>query len=170
MRILKFCTFFWMHFAGLYLSEDRNWPSTLKSFGLNVMHMSVLSMLTGGSIAVFYYDMDKMNVNQILFAFLQITGCFSGQIIHVCYCFRKSELNKLLSVFQRIVDERFNDYTAKIYERAEWVVEMVVKWQIVLTSGSINGSLALATIGFLVFSLIRGEINVHTWPNLVQYK
>lgn len=170
MEILKFCKTFWANFAGVYASEDPTFLETTKNVLLNLIHSFNMIQYAIGTIILCYSDMAELKVNQLLFAFLQINGTVSAQITFFSVWIRRSRIRQMVNTFQEIVDERYSDLTAEIYKRAEWIVEILVKWQLILSSVSICGGFATLTCVILIISLIQGEMDVHKWPNLGQQK
>lgn len=170
MEILKSSKFFWKYRVGLYLSEDSTILSSLISALLNVFLLIGDSILIWGSFALFYYESDRLSSTQMMFAFLQIVCNSSAEMIYIFYCTQKVQLAKLINEFQGIVSRRYSRFSGDIYERAEWKVDLLVKWHCLMTFISICGVYIVVLIVYLVRSLTRGEINVHTWPNMVQYK
>lgn len=170
LEILKFCKHFWANFAGLYGSKDPTLLETSKNALLNLIHSFNMIQYIIGTIILCYSDMAELEVNQLLFAFLQINGTASAQITYFSIWLRKSEIRRMVNRFQKVVDERYSDATAEIYKRAEWIVEILVKWQLILSGVSICGGFAVLTCVILIISFIQGEMDVHKWPNLGQHK
>lgn len=170
MESFKYSKFFWKYISGLYLNEKEDYLTSVWSVILNVVHITNMIVFFCGSIALVYFDWGNISAVQLLFVFMEISGSFSAGIVYIFHCSRKPKLTESINNIQRVVNERYNRFTAEIYQRAEWKIEMLQKWSFLLMFASICGGFLVSAIGLLIYSMVRGEINVHTWPNLAQLK
>lgn len=133
-------------------------------------HLLCINIYICGGIAVIYFEGSNSNILEFLFVIFQISSNAYAEAIYILYCTRKTELTQSFNSIQEIVSARYNHFSAKIYDRSEWKVEVLLKWGFISMFVPICGCFLLATLCLLIFSFIKGEMNVHTWPHIATYK
>lgn len=173
MEILRFSKLFWTYVSGVHLRDSGSRRSAdILSLLLNLFHTLSLGTLVGASVAYYYHEWRDLSVAHRMMVILQIIPNSSLLMNFLVYCFRsrKEELAKLVGQFQKIVSERYSTFTAEIYEVAERKSEFISKWPFVFFFVTVNVALAVCTAVFYIIALYQGEMNVHSWPNVLQFR
>lgn len=170
MKIFETSEMYWVNVVGVYLPRDRPRLDFAKSFALNFYQICGLATIIYGSLMEYHYEKDSFDVAQNILSFLQT---FSNSLLIINYLFyikRKFRLVELAAKFQRIVDERHNILTTKIYENAEWKTRFVTKGQITFYLIAFVGHFVLSVAIAWIRSITNGEIDVRKWPFLLDLR
>lgn len=168
MEILKTQKLCWKYVTGLYLNENASIRMKLLSSALNFINVFATILVLIGSFIKLYYE--ELGTDERIFIFFQFLVNSSSMIIYVCYWFRKTRLMKLCENFQEVVSFRFNQTTAKIYEKTEAKIDTTFTWVFVSYCIAYHAGFVLVTLILLISSMISGQIDVHTWPLQVQLR
>lgn len=167
MEILKFTKKFWTYICGIYLEENATFSVKLISILINLFHGIGCFLICYGGFLFYIREKNNSDKSQTMLAILQIFSNLILLIIYSITCVRKTKLSNLRLNFQKIVDKRYNDLTAKLYEKAEHRSEMMTKWPFILLCSAYDLTFLILLIILVSISLIQDNINVHTWPNIL---
>lgn len=170
MEIFEWGRKFCQNLYGVYLPDHSSKLSRISSVLLNLVNFLIISMEIYGSVAKYYFERESMTVVQMIFVFLQIFLNMLMIVSYMIYCCRKSELVRLMDEYQAIVNSRFDISTEQIYVNVDWKTELFSKWAFVVENSILAVGLSVSTLFYCVHSLIRGEIDVHKWPNIIHIR
>lgn len=164
MKILRMCRFCWRFISGIYVPQNSSSNSMiLLSYLLNFLICFGLFVIIFGSIEKMYYE--DHDVEQISFIFLQFSINISMLITNLFYITNKSSLIKIIEKFQKLVNARYNEFTSKIYEKAEQRTESVTKWPFIVLSILFDGLFSIVICILLIVTWKNGVVDVRKWPN-----
>lgn len=170
MEVLKFSKKFWKYISAVYLPDNANRHHKISSVILNLIHVSGLIITICASLSKLYYEKYEISVGHRMMIFLQMFANSIAVFQYTFYCFRKSQIVELIEFTQKIVDKRYNASTAVFYENAESNAKFFTKWPFVVYIVFFDVMIFISTVVYLVYSLIKGEMNVNKWPNIIQVR
>lgn len=170
MEILRTSKKFWRLLSGVYLSSNGSSIDFVLSALLNAYHIAVSLIMAYSNVGALYFDGDKMDASHTMLNAFQLFTNIALLINYLLCCGRKFVAAKLATEFQRIVDERISALNVRIYEKAEQKVEFYTKWPLTTYCVVYHGGLVIATLLYLVYSTLQGDIDVYKWPSLFQLR
>lgn len=170
MEILQTSKFFYKYICSIYLEDDSTPTVKYKSYLINVYHIINVFIVIYGSIMKFYYEKNTMLIEHKMFVLVQLAIIPPIILSYTIFCFRKSDLDKLVNKFQKFVNKRLNDENVQIYETAEWRSNAVAKWMFIVYCVMFLGTFSLMILIYLIYSLKIEKLNLNHSPFLLQIR
>lgn len=165
MKVLSLSRKLWRVF-GLYHEQDDSYLIRILSVALNIIVTINLIGLMLLSLLYFHFY-EEQNVRRIIYVYLQSILAVSVLMPYFLSAARKSLLSEFTKKLEVCVNQRMSPERVEIYERAEWKSHMVAKWPTLCYIVIYDGGFSCVNLFCLVSDLMRGQIDVSTWYNMI---
>lgn len=164
-RPLSFCEDFWTTF-GVCESRKSSFIGLLSNFFIIVNSLILFAF----SLNLLIYEYEATPITGLSFALLQVISVFSCCGSYVSIVVNKKKTTAIVSKLQGTVQCRRNKYNQSLYRNAEDLSTFVAKWFPRLYIFLFVCCVTMLMFAFCIHDLIRGEIDVSRWYNLLSIR
>lgn len=122
------------------------------------------------SLKLLVFESNSTPVTALSFALLQLISAIACGGSYALVAKNKTQTTDIIYDISLTVQARCNEFNEIHYKNADKFSTFVTRWFAPLNICLFTVSLILLTIGFLVTDLIKGEIDVSKWYNLLQVR
>lgn len=162
---LVFCKKLWTIF-GICKSPESNFIGII--FNLTIVINNLILCVTSLKLLIFEYY--STPITALSFALLQMISSIACGGSYALIAINKELTADIINDIRYTVRIRCDRFCDIHYKKAENVSTFVTKWFAPLNICLFVVSLLLLTIGFLIHDLMKGEIDVREWYNLLQIR
>lgn len=163
---LQFCKHLWTILGVCGAPNEVSVIGLFSNFWIIANNLILFSL----SLKLLLFEYDSTPVIALSFALLQMISALACGGSYSLIALKKQKTSEVIEDIRQTVELRCNKYNKTFYASAEKASTVCTKWFAPINMCLFVASLILLNIGFLIYDLLRCEIDVSRWYNLLQIR